>query len=382
MRKPIINIVIIVCCCLVFVDCKKPFTPKLEQTDINVLVVEGYIDGSDTISFKLSRARKIYPGDTAVSKNELNARIAIEDDHHNTYPFVESGNGLYRSNGILNLNPAYQYRLHFFTTDGKEYLSDFVAYKVSPPIDSVGWDLKDGGVQVHVSTHDVNNKTRYYRWEYSETWQFHSWYDSYLEYDPIRNIVVDRTEQIYTCWKTDYSTSLILGSTAKLASDVVYKGPIVYFNNHDDKLNILYSILVKQFPLDENGYNYLLGMKNNTENGGSIFDAQPSQALGNIHNVSDASERIIGYVGAGNHLEERKFIASSSLPADWYVPNPCPPEDTVKFGDEKKAFYGSSLMPVDYNYSAGGNKIGYLAAGPSCVDCTLFGTNKKPSFWP
>lgn len=382
MEKQIIKIIIFFCCFLVFINCKKPFIPNLVQTDINVLVVEGYIDGSDTVSFKLSRTRKIYPGDTADSKNELNARITIEDSHRNIYPLVENGNGLYRSNGILNLNPTYQYRLHIITADHKEYLSDYVLYKVSPPIDSVGWELKNGGVQVYVNTHDVNNKTRYYRWQYIETWQFHSWYYSLLQYDSIDNIVVDRTKPIYTCWRTENSTSLILGSTAKLASDVISKGPIEYFNNHDDRLNILYSILVKQYPLDENGYNYLFQLKSNTENTGSVSDPQPSQTSGNIHNVSDASERVIGYISAGNHLEERIFISRNSLPSDWYVPNPCPPMDTVHLHNEKDGFYVRGLIPIDYNYSDNGALIGYLASSRICVDCTLFGTNKKPSFWP
>ena len=381
MGKQIINTFILFYICLIFIDCKKPFTPELNQTDVNVLVVEGYIDGSDTISFKLSRSRKIYPGDTAVSKNELHARITIEDNQRHTYPLIESGNGLYRSNGILNLSPVYQYRLHFFTSDGKEYLSDFVPYKVSPPIDSVGWELLNGGVQVYVNTHDVNNKTRYYRWEYSETWQFHSRYNSILQYDPVTDKVVYRTESIYMCWRSNNSSSIIIGSTAKLANDVLSKGPIVYISYPDNRLSVLYSILVKQYPLDENGYNYLLALKSNTENTGSISDPQPSQTSGNIHNLSNPSERIIGYVSAGNHLEQRMFISARSLTSDWFEPVSCS-LDSYPFGKEREDFNYTGLVPVDYDYGSGSSPLGYLASSRTCVDCTLFGTTTKPSFWP
>lgn len=383
MRKRILKIGIFCCCYLVFISCKKPFTPKLEQKDINVLVVEGYIDGSDTISFKLSRTRKIYPGDTAISKNELNAHLTIQDNHNNSYPLFDKGNGLYRSNGILNLNPAYQYRIHLSTTDAKEYVSDFIAYKVSPPIDSVGWELKNDGVQVYVNTHDISNTTRFYRWEYSETWEFHSSFISFLQYDPINDTIVNRNDNIYTCWRTQNSSSIVIGSSAKLANDLISKGPILFFNNHDERLNVLYSILLKQYPLDENGYNYLLELKNNTENTGSIFDAQPTQTSGNIHNVSDASERVIGYVGAGNHVEKREFIALRPLPPGWILPSDCL-LDTVglKKGRLKDVFFTNLNTPVDYNFSPTGNLIGYWYSKRSCVDCTMFGTNVKPSFWP
>jgi hypothetical protein len=382
MKKKLIPILLVSLYSLLLWDCKKTFTPQLKQSDLNVLVVEGYIDGADTVFFKLSRSRKIYPGDSATSKNELNAHVTVEDDHNNSYPLIESGNGSYKSSGILNLNSAFQYRLHIITSDGKEYASDFVPYKICPPIDSVSWELKDGGVQIYANAHDGNNNTRYYRWNYIETWQFHAWYYSILKYDMPTNTVVNRTELVYTCWRSNNSSSILIGSSARLANDVISKAPLVYVTNHDPKMDILYSILVKQLPLDLKGYNYLSAMKNNTESTGSISDAQPSQVSGNIHNVNDASEQVIGYVGAGNHLEKRIFIDYSSLPAGWVVFNPCSPTETITFGHEID-FYKKNLEAVDYAYDASGNNIiGYSASTKSCVDCTLFGTNVKPTFWP
>lgn len=371
-------------CCFLLGDCKKEFTPKLNQTDVSILVVEGYIDGADTVLLKLSRARKIYPGDSAVSKNELHARISIEDDQHNTYPIVEIGNGVYKSSMVLNLNPAYQYRLHFFTSDNKEYVSDFVPYKVSRPIDSIGWDIKNDGLQLYVNTQDPTNNTRYYRWEYTETWEFNSQWESGIMYDPTTRSIVPRTEQVHTCWRSQNSTNILLGSTTTLSNDVVNKAPIEFFPYHDEKLDIIYSTLVKQYALDLAGYNFWQQMKENTEITGSIFDPQPGLISGNIHCVTDPSQKTIGYIGAGATFQKRIFIISSSLPSDWVQRIFCgdsvwilPPQDYhVLFGPP-----GSFLDPVEPIVS-GGNIIGYVGASPICVDCTLTGTNKKPSYWP
>ena len=75
--------------------CKIPYEPKLKSTDTNALVVEGFIDGSSPISFKLSRSRKLTTGDTASPGSELNARVIVEDDHQDAYPLTEAGNGIY-----------------------------------------------------------------------------------------------------------------------------------------------------------------------------------------------------------------------------------------------------------------------------------------------
>src|SRR5665213_281767 len=284
---------------LALAHCKVPYTPPLKPTSTNLLVVEGFIDGAAPVSFTLSRTRTISAGDTSAKKYELNAKVLVEDDHQNSYPLTEAGNGVYNSPNILSLDPTYKYRLHIFTSNGEEYLSDLVAFKQSAPIDSINWNFKGNGVQVYVNTHDPNNLTKYYRWEYSETWEFHSYYASYYQYDPVHDTVIPRVAQVYMCWKSDISNSILLGSSASLANDEIYEMPITYIEQHDNRLSVLYSILVKQYPLDVNGYNYWLAMKNNTENIGSIFDPQPNETAGNIHCVSNPAESVVGYINAG-----------------------------------------------------------------------------------
>src|SRR5579863_697904 len=125
------KILLCVLSALAFSQCKIPFEPKLKSTDTNALVVEGFIDGSAPISFKLSRSRKLTAGDTASPVYEVNARVIVEDDHQDAYPLTEVGNGVYNIATVLNLNSAYQYRIHIFTANGEEYLSDLVAFKTS-----------------------------------------------------------------------------------------------------------------------------------------------------------------------------------------------------------------------------------------------------------
>ena len=363
-------------------NCKVPYGPTLKSSDTNSLVVEGVIDGAFPFVIKLSRSRMLTNGDTAARKPELGAKVIVEDDHQNSFPLYETGMGTYSSLSTLSLNTAYQYRLHIFTANKEEYLSALVPFKSAPAIDSIGWNIKDGGVQVYVNTHDPNNSTRYYRWEYKETWEFHTEYYSNYKYISSDSTVIPRTDQINICWRSDSSTNIFLSSSANLSSDVIYQMPLPYIQPHDQKLSVLYSIWVKQFALDLNGYNYWLAMKNNTENVGSIFDPQPNETVGNIHCVTNPAENVVGYISAGSTYVKRVFISNQSLPLGWNLFTPCTLIVVPNIKDSLAFYFGGGYDPIDVSGPPAFPPVAYSASDKSCVDCTLQGTNLKPSFWP
>ena len=104
---------------------------------------------------------------------------------------------------------------------------------------------------------------------------------------------VDTT--IYKCWKTLNSTSIIIGSSESLSTDIIYL-PFHFIENGSEKLSILYSMKLKQYAVSHEKYLFLQKMKKNTEQTGSLFDPQPSQLSGNIHCLTDPNETVIGYV--------------------------------------------------------------------------------------
>ena len=364
---------------LFFSRCKVPYAPPLQNSAARYLVVEGYINGDGVTTIKLSRTRNITWGDTAAYINESNANVQVQDNQNNIYPLNNSNNGFYTGNYILSASNLYC--LHITTPDNKEYVSDFVPFKTAPPIDSLNWKLVNNGVQVFVDTHDQQNKTRYYRWTYNETWEFHSAYNSIIKYDANNKKVVNRTEQVFQCWRTDSSTNILVGSSAKLQSDIIHNQPITYLPDHDRKISVLYSVLVKQYALDSAAYNYWQAIKGNTENVGSIFDPQPNQTKGNVHCVGDTSETVIGYVGAGTTTEQRLFISNSAMPAGWNLSLNC--DEIEVTPDSIEIYFGMrGYFPIIKDSTPTGAVKGYFSSFGTCVECTLVGTNKKPVFWP
>jgi len=390
-------IILIIC----FAGCKKPYDPPAISNSGSYLVVEGVIkNGPDSTIFKLSRTVNLNSQITA--NPVLGAVLTIESDQNSTYPLTEIGKGNYTVVGLA-LDNTHKYRLRIKTGDS-EYLSDFVPVVNAPPVDTVSYDIKADGLQINVSTHDLASNSRYYRWDFQETWIFHSFYQS--GYVSNGDTVIERnfaTNEIYQCWGNDASTVIVLGSSAKLTQNVISNNPTTFIPKTSEKLGSKYSILVRQYALTPDAYTFWQNLKTNTEQLGSIFDAEPSQLNGNIHSTTNPAEAVIGYLSAGAVTSKRIFISNQQLPA-WSPTLPytnCvldtlylqfkPPGATVFVNQEDQYF--------NYNKGAGTNAlipvgaiiiipkfgpeitIGHSGSSRECVDCTLRGTNKQPAFW-
>ncbi len=366
--------------------CRKPYQPPVTTINSNILVVEGMINLTDSSFIRLSRTVLLTNG--IGSKEETGATLAIESDGNQSYPLQEQKAGEYAA-PALNLTSAAKYRLKIKTRDGSTYLSDFVEAKVTPVIDSVGFEVRDKGVQVYTNAHDDQNKTIYYRWDYEETWQFQALYKSDFISDGEEVMPRNyKTDDIFTCWGESKSSTIVLGSSAKLEKDVINQNPLTFIPSDSEKISMKYSTLVKQYALTKEAFAFWENMKKNTESLGSIFDAQPSQLTGNIHNVDKPEEPVIGYISAGTVSQKRVFIGREKLP-DWKTKYPfeCGPPDSVWIVEpvtgrrlEDLFFDTFKSIPLSPIY-IGGRLLGHLGATKECADCTIRGTNKRPAFW-
>jgi hypothetical protein len=363
--------------------CVQKFVPSVQSPLTGYLVVEGIINsGSGPTQITLTRSNAL---NDSAKLFETGAAVQVEGTDNSVYLLPEAGTGQYSANQ-LSLIPSQQYRMRITTRERRVYLSDFVPVLSTPPIDSISWQLKSGGVQIYANTHDPLANTRYYEWNYSETWEFQSLYLSQYRYDTtfdppypgVPVVVIARANlnpSIYTCWQTLSSTDLLLGSSVKLAKDLIRDMPIQYLPPASQKLSVEYSILVNQFALTEGAYQFLQEMKLNTEETGSIFDPQPSQLNGNIHCITNPSEQVIGYVSIASAEATRIFISNAEVPGWDYVPA-CP-LDTIGPHLNIRDADNDGLIPI-----APLPNFQFLAVSKYCVDCTLTGSNQKPSFWP
>jgi hypothetical protein len=362
--------------CASIMGCRKPYNPPVVANNGSYLVVEGVINsGQDSTKIKISRTVNI---SSVVTVNPVTgATLTVESDQNAVYPLTETGNGNYAS-PALNLDVTRQYRLRIKTSNN-EYLSDFVPVNVTPPIDSISYSavsIPDTGVQIYASTHNSNTNSRYYRWDYSETWRFHAEY-SCLYISNGSNAIISRTpdQWRYFCFSSDSSSDIVLGSSAKLQNNVINHNPIALIPFTSEKIELEYSILLRQYSITANAYNFWMSLKTNTEQLGSIFDAQPSQITGNIHNVANAAEPVIGYVSVCSVQSKRIFISRYSLPDSWepIYPYSCSIQPTGTQGPAFLYPLPNDFVPMDDS--------GSIFTSTVCADCTIRGTQTVPPFW-
>ncbi|HET8829917.1 MAG TPA: DUF4249 domain-containing protein [Pelobium sp.] len=378
--------ILLICAMLLQFSCRKPFEPMLDSPLTGYLVVEGFINVNGVTTIKLSRTKKL--GEQRLFKPEFEAQVQIIGENALAYDVREKNDGVYESD-VLELS-GQKYQLKIKTADGEEYESKIVEKKITPPIDSVSWNREQNGVQIKVNSHDDQNKTKYYKWTFDEVWEINAAFP--VDYKFVNTItpgtnssfitVVERTpaekDEIYYCWQGGSSNQILLGSTAKLSEDII-SFPVKFIPNGNPRLEILYSINVKQIALDLDGYNFYFNLKGNTETNGSIFDRQPSETTGNIICTSNPQEQVIGYVGVGTVEEKRIFIEQLK---DWNYRFLCNTDvKNISLAQDTLSKYAPGYQPIGIRYN-GPTIIGYQIAISQCVDCTVRGSNIRPVFWP
>jgi hypothetical protein len=145
---------------------------------------------------------------------------------------------------------------------------------------------------------------------------------------------------------------------------------------------VLFSILVREYSLTADGYNFLSLMQQNTESLGSVFDPQPSQLTGNIHSLTNPTEQVIGYVSAGTVQSQRIFIYRNQIHSTYSYSCPIPDTLFSKGQAQWNTVFGDGIFTPEYYYT-GQKGSGWLGNYTYCLVCTSRdGTNVAPSFWP
>jgi hypothetical protein len=368
--------------------CSEPYTPEISKYE-NILVIDGIItDDPGPCEVRLTRSFKY--GDKE-SIPEQYATVFITDDLGNIASMAESSPGLYRT-----INPDFrgitgrQYRLHVSTSDLESYESEFVELKKVPAIENLyaefgeqaGNTEVEQGFHIYVDTYDPENLTRYYRYDFEETWQIAVPYPSYylVEDDQL----VFRTEPTNPCWRTEPSEDILVTTSEQMQSDIIRKFPVHFVSTKGNRLTIRYSILVRQYSLTREAYVFWDQIRATNQDLGTLFDKQPAQIRGNIFNVNDPDAPVLGFFEASCMASERIFLTHSDVPAGTKL--------TSGFVDcyaqyliiPKNRFMEYSNRGYCMVYDASSAEVVFglgVVATFRCCDCSFTGSKIKPDFW-
>ncbi len=312
--------------------------------------------------------------------------VQVEDNNGTAVSYSEYSPGLYRSildESFLGLNKAY--RLLVRTPDGQQYQSAFDSLLPGTAPDSIYYEVKtlkstdsrviQYGLQFYLDVRGGNNASRNYLWKLNETFEYNSIYLIEYIWDGKSLQEFDHpNDSLYTCYRTQPVNEFHTASTRHLVTNELNKYPLNYVSNQTVKLRRKYSLLVMQYTLSNDAFLYWEKMKNQVTETGGLYEAQPSGSTGNIININDHTEQVLGYFFASQVLEKRILV---KYKFDFPVKNIYCPLVTAFTVEElgNEFYYLISLLKP-----RSGPPYGY--SHPSCFDCTLRGgTTKRPPYW-
>ncbi len=370
---------------LLLFSCEDPYTPAYEQDDTApILIIEGYIDMSGNSRFKLSQTVPLNAEESTVPVT--NAVLSIESEDNQNYAVLTSaGAGAYTIvHPALNMNTRYRLRIK---SRGNEYLSDWITPYATSEITEIENQRTDIGMDLFVSTVNSNDNSRYYRWEFEETWRFSARFLSVLIFDGSQVRWRKQPEEnISRCFSQQNSSDILIGTTDNLSDNTVSRQKIQFIPNLSDKLMIRYSILVKQFSISKEAYLFWSILKKNSESVGDIFGSMPSELKGNVTNTANPDEPVIAMIEASMPAQKRVYLNAYDFPQPWAVSMPfysaCEYME-VPVGEASALFRNPNFIPTNEVYKIEGSPLPshYSYATRSCTDCSLIGSLNIPDFW-
>jgi hypothetical protein len=334
-----------------------------------------------------------------------NADVTVEDNLGNIYNFIE-GDEFYESENEFEAIPGRKYNLKI-VANGKVYNSSQETLTQVNPIETV--EVKDQiiddvrGAEIRVKAFDPTNSSKYYRYEYEETYKIIApqWRPYTVTINPTTTelIFAPRTYEAQTCYSTVKSNELLLHTTSNLSEDRVdYMVRFIPVTN--PIITHRYSILVKQYVQNLASYTYYKTLKTIAGTDGILSQNQPGFINGNITCSSNPNEKVVGFFDVSSVSSKRIFfnfedVFPGTTKPDYFYDcwdncEPGGPEcprfpycfDMVDPNTPCKGYVVMNSLnanPQTFLYVLGPNPI-YLVV-PPCGDCTTFSSNVVPPFW-
>lgn len=321
---------------------------------------------------------------------ESGANVTVVDSDNNVFQFSEK-DGKYISENEFKVEPNKNYQLKIITKSGKSYVSSPEVLTTPNIIDLEATVAeKDGvrGVQVNVKSFDPTNTSKYYRYEYEETYKIitphpietriklvpQNGYYSYVK--------VPVQENIQVCYTTKHSTGIKQTNTTDLSEDRV-KYPIRFIADTDYMLTHRYSIIVSQYTQSQGAYDYYYTSKKMIDSGEILSPNQPGYVVGNIKSTTDSHEKVVGYFEVASVTKKRIFFSFKD-----FFPSEKPTEYFTTCNARLFYFYEIEKDNYDliktHDYIGDGpgfGPSGFYMVEKECGDCTSFSSNVIPSFW-
>ncbi len=399
MKKKKQHIIFLALLTSIVYNCIDPITVNTESFE-DILVVEATITNElKHQKIKVSRTFELNEGNILV---ENNANVRVVEENGNSYSFSESIPGLYTSNSPFAAKPNTSYQLIITTDDGKEYNATSKMSNSEAEIESINFVKEPdengySGISVYLNSFDPSGNSRYYRYEFEETYKFIAPFWSRLKISvisPTEIAFIENNDQNRICYNNRFSSGILQTETTGLTEDRVSQELIQFLKIDDYAISERYSILVKQFVQSPQAFKFYETLKELSSSESVLSENQPGFVKGNVRAVDNVNEKVIGFFEVSSVSSKRAFfswrdIFSGSQRRPPYIIEDCKliaPQFNQNDNELIDVLNEGYFIYYRENFIKGDPPVipnggPYVLVRPECGDCTSIGTNIAPDFW-
>jgi hypothetical protein len=356
--------------------CIDSYYPKIDDAQHSIVINGTLTDKEGSHYIYVSRS---VPVNSKENIPVQNCYVVIIDNSGNTIRFYENEPGLYEQwIGQEFLETGRRYKLSV-TVGGSVYESRYETMLPCPPVDNVYYEIEKKettdpenplyGIQFYADLNTQSGDAKNYRWELEETWEYHSEYPIKDYWDGKEFIFLPSDNySLFFCWSSGSIHEIYTGTIKNITTNSLSGIPLNWVSNETNRLKIKYSLLVKQYSLSDTVYDYWNQLKKFSQETGGLYETNPPQIRGNMFNINNDKEIVLGNFNVSGMSEKRIFVSEkfNFFPIS-YECNPYKPEFGILFGTQPVYFIDESIG---------------IIANRECFDCTLRGgSTEKPDFW-
>lgn len=364
--------------------CVDPFSPELKDND-KLVVIEGTITNAPGPYFvNLSTTTGIdHPFQQALE----GATVILSEEGGEQEVLTETEAGAYASSasGIRGA-VGKRYKISVLLPDGREYESAYEEILQPEPLDSVYAEIESRidpeytyplrGYQFYLDASVLQPESQYFLWKLTETYKFTS--DLLIPFYYAGQLLpFPKPDSLFTCYKTSEVKDLFVFDAAGLDNPAIRRFPLHFADTEDRKLFLRYSLLARQYVIGKEAYDFWNNIKKQNTSLGALYTSQPFQIRGNITNVADPEEAVLGYFMAAG-LTERRIFAGPPPGVEFHF-GVC----TIGEPEMYEMLSLSRTRPSSWPIYIGESPEGAIGVPDQlCVDCRQKkATIEKPEFW-
>lgn len=364
---------------------------------------------------------RIMPLDSMSQIKIGNAQVKIESSNGDIYQFSEIRPGEYQSNTLFKAVPNLEYQLFIKTVDNKTYQSTKETLPKKVEISEVKHELKtvngNNGIQIFASSEENSDNT-FFKYNYEVTYkvvtpyliteEIHIFNVDLFDFPPCVSgcltydmEMLPPTDAVHICYSKEETKKIDLVTLDSFGSDNVQNHPILFINEDEFyKIRERYSILVKQYSLSENTYNFYKILRDLGDITTVFSEKQKGFINGNISSSTHHTD-VVGLFEVSSVSKVRKYFNYEDFgliephyqfdcqiyELDYFETgcSLCNPPTN----DERTLIYqyvtqnsGLEVLRIHSSYdNVGQEQLLVDFVTPECSNCKTFSSEIRPDFW-